>query len=990
MKKSLLLNYVFLAVMLVGSFSHTRAWAQEFSIAGRVTSDTGEGIPGVNVVLKGATIGTVTDADGRYKFSLPDGSGILIFSFIGFLTEEVPINNQSTIDVRLTVDLITLGEVVVVGYGTQKRAEVTAAIATVKAEDFNAGGVRSPLDLIQGKVAGLSITRIDGNNPNSSAAVQLRGVTTIASGGSSPLIVIDGIPGGSLDLLQQDDIESFDVLKDGSAAAIYGTRGNNGVILITTKRGKSGEARFDYSTYVQREIIAKRPEVLSAQEYIDAAGAANDLGDDVDVYDMLLNKENLSQYHNLSMTAGTNNTNYRASVYYNDANGIAIKNAREQFGVRLNLNQTGLNDRLDVRFNVASNFNKANLLGGIGSDFGQAIRSDFEQAIQRNPTAPLFNPDGTYLQTTGFNNYNPISRINQELSERDQQTFSGDLKIALEVLKGLKISGFGAIIRDTWNDRAYRERASRSSQQSYSGTGFASKSNALNLNKLFESTVDYTTTISNDHIINAIAGYSYQYNTSESFGVNNSGFITDAFQDWNLGAGNAITNTLLPRPGISSFKDDNTLIAFFGRVSYSYKNKYQAQFILRHEGSSRFGVNYKWGNFPAVSVGWNLSEERFLEDLALVNNLKLRVGYGVTGNQNIGNYNSLITLGTGGQYLQEGVWVQTYGLARNPNPDLRWEKKSEINIGLDFSLIENKVSGAIDVYNRRTVDLLGNYTTQLPPFVRETLYTNVGTISNKGIEVLLNANLIRNKDFSWDVTATWNSHRNKMTSISNDIYKLDRLEFGNLPSPGALGAAIRTVEGGALGNFYGKRFAGFTEDGKWLFYKADGTAVQPANINENDLTIIGNGVPKYMASLSNTLRYKRFDFTVFFRGKFAYDILNTQQLYFGNKSWLPNNVLKTAITKNAQLNDAPQFSDYYLERGDFVKLDNVTLGYTFKPNAPYIRNLRIYATVRNLVTMTGYSGLDPELQDTGFTTGIDNRGFYPRTTSFTAGLNVGF
>lgn len=951
-------------------------------------AETGESLPGVNIMEKGTNNGTTSDAEGEFSIEVTSLEGTLIFSYVGYETREVPINGQTEITVELEADVQLLDDVVVIGYGTQRKIEITSAVARVSEKDFNQGGVRSALELIQGKVAGLSITRTEGSNPNSSTARQLRGVTSI-NGDQSPLIVIDGIPGGSLDLLQPTDIESFDVLKDGSAAAVYGTRGNNGVILVTTKKGQGGAPRYEYSTYFKHEAVDKKPEFLSASEYRDlieqgVIGEGNDLGHSSDLYDELIHKQNLSQYHNFAASGGNENTNYRASFYVDDTYGVAKENSRRQFGGRLNLNQRGLDGMFLLQANLVTNFNKANLLGGGGGDF--------EQAIQRNPTAPIRNEDGSFVETEAFNNYNPLSRFAFRESERDQQTFSGDVKATLNISDELGVSVFGAYERDTYNDREFRslnDFDQRPSSQ-YQGMGYAYKQNILEWDNTFETTIDYTTDIDRDHSLDMIGGYSYQYFTFEEFWVSNNGFTTDGFQDWNLGAGSAINNTELPRPGMHSFKEDDTLIAFFGRASYSYQDKYFAQFTLRREGSSRFGANNKWGSFPAVSAGWAISDERFMEDISLVDFLKIRVGYGVTGNQGIDNYNSLVTLSTGGVYPQEGIFYQTYGAQRNPNPDLRWEKKKEWNVGLDFVLFNNKISGEIDVYDRETVDLLHNYTAQQPPFVRNSILTNVGSIRSKGIELYLNAAIIQQMDLTWSMDFTANATSNEITSLSNDVYTLSWLEFGGLPSPGNLGNAIRLEEGSSVGNFYGKRFAGFTDDGGWLFYKADGSAVPPSEIDDEDLTTLGNGVPKYMLSWSNNFNYKNFDLSLFFRGKFGFEILNTKELYFGNKTWLPNNLLKSAITTHADLNDNPQYSDYYLEKGDFVKLDNVTLGYTFNLESNYIRNLRIYATGRNLLTITGYSGLDPELEDTGFTTGIDNRGFYPRTRSYTIGLNLEF
>lgn len=956
------------------------------TVSGVVVDQTNLPLPGVSVLEKGTTNGTITDLDGKFTLTVESEESVLVLSFIGMETQELTVGSRRMFDITLDDDTQSLDEVVVVGYGTQKRREITSSVAKVDEKSFNQGGVRSPIDLIQGKVAGLSITRPNGNNPNSGTAIQMRGVTSL-TGNLSPLIVIDGIPGGSLDLLQQNDIASFEVLKDGSAAAIYGTRGNNGVILITTKKGKAGEARFDYSTYFSTDVVAKRPNNLTAAQFrglIDQGliSGNNDLGADTDLYEELLNKGNLSQYHTLAASGGTMNSNYRASFYLNDAEGIAKENSKRQYGARVNFNQKGINGRLQMSSNLAVNLNKANLLGGGGGDF--------EQAVQRNPTAPIRNPDGTYVETEAYNNYNPLSRLDNRINERNQTTISGDIRLMFEIIEGLNIGAFGAHQQNGFNDRQFRSLKDfeQRPNSSYQGTGYARKYNETSYTDVFESTLNYKKAVG-DHSFDVLGGYSYQYSTFESFAVDNNGFTTDSFLDWNLGSGSAINNTQLPRPGMSSFKDDNTLVALFGRVSYTYKEKIFAQAIFRREGSSKFGDNNKWGNFPAASVGWDLSKEGFLNNTK-VDNLKVRLGYGVTGNQGIPNYQSLITLSTGGVYPQNNVYYQTYGPARNPNPDLKWEKKQEWNLGFDFAFYKSRLSGSLDLYNRETVDLLNNYTAQQPPYVRSTIYTNVGSIRNRGVELMLSGIVVQKKDFNYTMTFTGNVQNNTISKLSNDFYATDYLEFGFLPSPGNLGAAIRLDEGGKVGNFYGKEFSRFDEDGKWLFVKADGTEGYAGDMAPEDLKILGNGVPKYMASLSNSIQYKNWDFTVFFRGKFGYKILNTQDLYFGNQAWLPNNLLESAITKNADLKDNPQYSDYYLENGSFVKLDNVTIGYSFNFVGKAVKNLRLYATGRNILTMTGYSGLDPELQDTGFTTGIDNRGFYPRTNTYTVGLNVTF
>ena len=959
-------------------------------ITGKVIDQVGgDPLPGVNIMVQGTTDGAVTDIEGRFSLEVSSEESVLIFSYVGFVQEVVTVGSQTYFEVEMTQDVTSLTEVVVVGYGTMKKNEITSSVSSISSDDFNNIASRSPVDLIRGKVAGLNITRTQGNNPNSGTSIQLRGVTSL-SGGNQPLIVIDGIPGGNLDLLQQNDIKSIDVLKDGSAAAIYGTRANGGVILITTKKGEAGKARFTYNGYVQRDFVNQKPDVLGRSEYVQAVNdglinSGEDYGYDEDLYDALINEDNLSQYHTLAASGGSENSNYRASFFYKDSEGIAIENAREEFGGRLNFNQKGLNDHLTMQTNVAVNLNNANLLGG------NVNRGDFDQAVRWNPTQPIIKDDGTYTEFEG-DGYNPISVYDNRLSERDQQTISTDVKFTLDLWKGFSATAFGAYQRDMQNDRDYisKDDWSRRESTSARGTGYGRKRNYLDVTKMFESTLNYGTSI-NNHSVTALLGYSYQYRTNEEFRVSNTGFTTDAFEDWNLGAGQGLNNDDFPDPEIYSHKEDNTLVAFFGRVNYNYNEKYFAQFILRREGSSRFGDNNKYGNFPAVSLGWALHKENFLNNSSLIDNLKLRAGYGVTGNQDIANYQSLVNLSTGGVYPQDGVYYQTYGPSRNPNPDLKWEKKKEFNIGLDYTILNARISGSVDVYKRKTEDLLYTYSAQLPPFVQSFLFTNVGSISNQGIEVVIDAMTLQKGDFTWRTTFTGNYQDNKLDELSNANFKATYLQFASLPNPGNLGAAIRLEEGGAVGNFYGPRFAGFTEDGKWQFYSKDGDIISKGEVTDEDKTIIGNGVPKYNAALINSFTYKNFDLTLMLRGKFGFDILNAKDIYYGNLyTARGTNVLESALKKHRALNDDPVYSDYYLEKGAFVKLDNVTLGYTVPVTNQNISNFRVYVTGSNLFTITGYSGVDPELQDTGFDTGVDAKSFYPRTSSWTVGLNIGF
>jgi len=810
------------------------------------------------------------------------------------------------------------------------------------------------------------------------------------------LYVIDGIPGANPDLLQQDDIASVDVLKDGSGAAIYGTSANAGVIIITTKKGKSGAPTFDYSSYFRKEYLQNKPDFLTAEEFRQKIASGElkqkDFGNNTDFFDGLINHNNFSQNHNLALTGGTDKTSYRASVNYRNLEGISRENGREEYGLRLNINQKGLNDRLSAQINLATNFNKANLLGGGG----------WESESTKNPTLSNFNADGSYrFDLTSTNEY---ARLAQETSYRKQQTSSADGKVDLEIINGLKASIFGSVQRNSYTDGQYRLKASEDSMENtnFPGGGYAAKGNVLEQKFAVEPTLQYENTFAEKHKVTAIAGYSYRYDIFEGSSASNRGFINDLFREDNLSEGSALG---VGKASMDSYKNDNTLIAFFGRVNYVFNNKYMAQFILRHEGSSKFGKNNRWANFPAVSAGWSMSEEDFMKDVKFINYLKLRAGFGVTGNAPLSNNISRVTLGGGGKYLfPDGNYYETYGPNSNANPDLKWETKREYNIGVDFTMFDNKLSGSIDAFKRDTKDLLDSYTSPQPPYVRDNIWTNVGTISSKGIELALTYKAITNQDFSWSTSVTASTTRNILESYSNTIYKREFFTTGPINGAGALGDAFTIMAGKQIGIFYGKRFAGFTPEGKWLFYNRNGEKVLNDQINNSrddlnatDLAPLGNAVPKYYASWTNNFKYKNFDLTVFLRGKFDFDILNTTALSYANKTW-SGNLLKETFTKYNQINDTYMYSDYYLESGSFVKIDEITLGYNFKLNVKGLRNLRVYATGQNLATFTKYSGNDPDFvldngigrEFDGKALGIDTRGPYPSTRSFLFGINVGF
>lgn len=897
--------------------AEVHALAQKgYIVKGIVKDQLGEPLGGVSIVVKGTTVGTTTDLDGNFTLNVPANNVTLAFSFIGFKSQEVALKGQTDLNIVLSEDTEMLDEVVVVGYGSMKRSDVATAISSVKPEDMNLAGAnsRDVRQLLDGKVAGLSITRTNGSNPNNGVAVQMRGVVSV-NGDIAPLVVIDGIPGGNLDLLRSEDIESIDVLKDGSAAAIYGSRANAGVILITTKRGSKGKTSVDYSTYLTHYWGVERPDFMNATDWRNAMSKFNnpsymtDRGSDTDWFDTLLKKGNVSHSHNLSISGGGESTLYRASLYYSDLEGIGKATDREQYGGRMSLETRALNNMLTFQTNLSLNYGNMNLLGGDG---------EWESALRSNPTNPIYNEDGTYYEDYAKDE-NKVARLNQQQYDKQQTTSSFDGKLIFEPIKDLKGSIFVSYTRDDQKERRFYDVDSRISYNDYNSGGYAWKKSYMKTTQTFEPTIEYTKTFLDNHKINAIAGYSYQYQVYEQFEAHNNGFLNNSVEDNNLGSGSGLNGDASIKAGMGSKKEDETLIAFFGRINYVFKDRYVAQFSIRREGSSKFGPNNKWGNFPSASVAWNVSNEDFMQEQTVLSNLKLRVGYGVTGNSGIDPYQSMVTLGIGDPYLNpSGQWLQTWGPSRNPNPNLKWEMKKEWNFGVDFGVLTNRITGSLDVYKRKADNLLmTSVKVPSPANIHSSSTLNIGSITSSGLELTLNAIPIVRKDFQWKSTVALSKvFSNKLEEFSYS--SADFLEFGGIGGYGSLGNAVRLYKGSNIGDFYGKRFAGFDESGEWLFYNKEGEKVSADQIYDDDKTVIGNGQPKWYLSWTNNFQYKNFDLSFMFKGRFGYDVLNRMNMFYNNLTTLQSgyNVLNSAIDEG--VNATYQYSDYYLEKGNYT------------------------------------------------------------------------
>lgn len=951
---------------------------EQITVWGTVTSLAGERIPGVTVTISGTMNGTITDSDGNYSLSDVPSDGKIIFSFVGMRTAEISVDGRSNIDVSLEEETIGLEEVVAIGYGTVKKRELTGSVASVRSEDFNEIAASDAMQLIQGKVAGLSITRTNGGDPTQGFEIRLRGASSI-SADQEPLVVVDGIPGGDLNAIAPEDIESMDILKDGSAAAIYGTRGTNGVILITTKRGKLGNMQVEFSSKFTTQSILKRIEVLSGDEYrqmktklesthTEVASGMVDYGYDTDWFDVIT-RTPFSHIHHLAMSGGANKTTYRLSLYYTNQEGVMLNSKMEEYRANMNLRQMALNDKLQLTVQL-----------GLSDRESHPVNYDaFRQAIKRNPTEPVYNEDGSLFEIAGWQYFNPVGQLTERSRNDGSSTLFANFGSELYLTDWLKVGAVGGIQKYR-SLNGYYEPSYAFTQETAGTTGTASREAVAQNTKTLETTVDFNKSF-NDHTISTTVGYSFQEFIDEGFEAENTNFISDDLLYNSLGTGTKLRSG---NADMSSYKSQNRLVGFFARASYNYKGKYFLSASVRREGSSKFGVNNKWGTFPAISGAWDLTQEGFMADSNL-DLLKLRAGYGVTGNQGIDPYLSLPRMAESGYFFYNGNFIPGYGPDSNPNPDLKWETKHEYNFGVDWSVNQGRVGGTVDFYIRDTKDLLHLYDVPVPPNLYEETMANVGSMRNSGVEFTISAIPVQNSEFQWNIDFNFDYRKNKLLSLSNQYYSLEYRNVGEIGSPGVAAWTHRYYEGGSIGNIHGFVYEGLTEDGKWIFKDTDGVE----GITIEDRTDIGNGIPDFYAGLTNTFRYKNWDMAVMFRGMLGHQIINHKRIFYENPIMLPLNIMKSAM--DSEIWDTQNFSDYYVEDGGFVKLDNLTIGYNIPlHNTKWLKSGRIFFTGTNLLVITGYKGIDPEGSIGGLEPGVDSRGDYPSTRTYTIGFNFKF
>ncbi len=1034
-------------VLLGGVLSSNSLYAQSrITVSGTVTDGTGYPVIAAGVVLQGTTNGTTTDVDGNYTITNVSADAVLSFSAIGYKTQEIQVSGRTVINVVLEEDFLSLEDAVVIGYGTQRKSDVTSAVASVKSDDFLQGNFSDAAQLVKGKVAGLTITKGSGN-PTESSTVRLRGITSIY-GSLTPLVLIDGVA-GSMNDVAPENIESIDVLKDASAAAIYGTRGANGVIIITTKSGKLNE-HFEatYNAYGSVSNWYKKADFMGA-DWIRAGAQYSTFKDEGFDTDWLgaISRTGWTQNHSLTLQGGSESTAYFAAVSYRQDEGVMINSNNNDLRMQFDVTQYAFKNIVKFNLNILKDINSYKL-----NNASYAYR----QAVIHNPTSPIYNLDengvqdpslGYYEEFSRFQYYNPVEIMNEYQGDVRSESTKLAGNITIEPVKGwqtnimLTTNRSNSVSQSYTSLDYYTNATTKGTSDEVKGS--ASKGQNTFEENLIEITTKYEKNV-NNHRISALAGYSWQYDLYDSFSASNSNFPTESYLYNNLGAGEFAKLTgeteidgvkyytgLKRYAGVGSSKSSSTLIGFFARVSYGYDNRYNVLLSLRHEGSSKFGTNNKWANFPSVSLGWNVHNEDFMSDVTWLDNLKVRAGYGKTGIIPGSNYLSLTMMNydtSYGRFLNEkGEWVPSLVYTQNPNPNIKWETTSEYSFGVDFGFLGGRLGGSLDLYYKQTDDLLYDFTVPVPPNRYSSMTANAGKLSNKGIELAINATPILKKDFEWNTVFTVSHNQSKLISLSNDLYETESYyNTGGVGDPISV-STHRVEEGQPFGQFFMLKSVGVTAKGKWVvenpnavsydeaagtWVDADGNACKKymeysTSLNSDEYRqYMGSGIPKAYLSWGNNFRYRNFDLSIQMSSQLGFNIFNSQRAFYQNRSIAYNRLVDSAIEQpvvdlttgqptgeTALLSTSQQqcVVSAYLERGDYLKLDNVTLGYTLNFKNEWLKSVRAYVTGQNLFCLTGYSGLDPELSNSyPFASGLDDRDKYPTIRTFTLGVSVKF
>ena len=955
-------------------------------VTGTVTEADGEPLIGVTVAVDGTKLATVTDIEGNFSINAQAGQTLKI-TYIGKKSENVKVVAGKThYDIVMQDDDQLLSEVVVVGYGTMEKKRVTSAITSITSDDMMSGlGGATIATALQGKISGLTTT--GNSSPNASNGYQLRGVASV-NAGQGPLVVIDGVPGGDLRAINQEDIQSIDVLKDASAGAIYGTRAAAGVILVTTKRAKEGKTQVNYTCELSVESVRKHLDLLSSQEYVER-GLGYDYGYDTDWYKELTRENPFSQRHVVTISGGSKDLQLYSSLLYSNQEGIVKGDGRKDYSGRIN-----------GRYRMWDGIAEIS----VKSQFRQADRDKrngtytFQKSIELNPTIPLYDPENPSDYNVngigmGGNSWNPVADIEYKDYSAKDQWFLGDATLKLNLFKGFSVQGTMGLDLRQYQYNLYYSQKHRESVTS-SKRGKATHQFSKTLNKSFEAYANYVRDFGENYI-DAVAGYSYYQNDgTEKFEMTNANFTVDGIGPWDMSAGTDLSDG---QAAMSSNKSPRErLISFFARVNYTYADKYLATASYRREGSSKFGKNNRWGNFWSLSAGWRINREKFMEDVEWLNDLKVRVGYGVTGNNDFGSGYTVRTYKSNDMYPTNGIWQPGYGSTKNINPDLKWEEKKEFNVGIDFAVLDQRLSGKFDWYHRRVDDMLFEVAAPVPPMVYTTVMKNIGSLTNTGWEFELTGVPVQNNQFTWASTLRVSQNDSKIKNLGDsDSFMLPDA------MPASMGYEHKLVNGSKIGQFWLFKTAGLDENGKWLIYDKDNNIVPAKDGSVNNLVDenkhwVGNAIPKVILSWENNLRYRDFDLGIQLRSWIDYDVFSELNLYHGLQSTSQENVLKIAYTDNAAINDTRITSDYFLSDASFLKIDAISLGYTLNLSKwnKFISRARFYVTVRDLCTWTKYKGYNPEVSINGLYPGVEyvrsSATMYPQTTRWTFGAQLTF
>ncbi|MFC2151158.1 SusC/RagA family TonB-linked outer membrane protein [Bacteroidota bacterium] len=968
----------------------------QIKVTGVVTdAEDGSTLPGVTILEKNSGIGSITNIDGEYSIAVPSDA-ILVFSYVGYASQEITVGSQSVINIQLNKQIELLDEVIVIGYGVQKKADKTGAVAQVKAEDLSGGVITDAIQTLQGKTAGVLVSK-KGGDPNEGYFIRIRGASGFDSR-TQPLYVIDGVPGVDPTTVAPEDIETFNILKDAASAAIYGSRGSNGVIIITTKKGKQNDFQVQLNTKVSMDQVANKVDLLSASDIRNYAqgileeaqienpqytidSVFNDGGANTDWQDEIY-RTGITQSYNLNFSGGKDNNSYYASVTQSDWEGIMKGTEKERTIAKVNIVQKGIDDRLTLSGTMSATFEKNDYENYDGWDQDDIIY----QALTRNPTDPVYDENDDYYNIERIFNYrNPLQIIDEIDNNREAKRYFGNLKADFEFFKGFVGSANVGYTRDDQETYYFRPAGIYDS-------GYGKREYKNETKKLIELTGNYVKSINEAHNMDVMVGYSWEEFMDDGFFAQARGP-----QSEHIGANDLETFSDFAYGDIDSWKGMWRLIGFFGRVQYNYNSKYYLSGSLRRDGSTRFGDDGKWGWFPTVAVGWNLHEEGFIQNVDWINQLKIRLSYGVSGNQDIDKYNSLMIFQSTGIMTdpETGEDIITFLPQWNENPKLKWEESNEYNLGIDFALYESRINGSLEFYYKRTKDLLGKYPAESTTDLAKYTWDNAGEYENRGIELFVQAFAINSSKFKWKTNLNLSHNKSKVIDLGKYFDDDDVRKMGQISGRGMVGEEYYVtgiLEGEEIGAFYLPVYVTIDENTGKFIYKSNSGGYTD-ELGKAQREVVGSPNPDLEIGWSNSITvFKNWNIDINFRSWIGHDLYNATESFFDNPD-LPNiNASPSALDweEKGRVTSAT-VADLYVEDASFLKLDYLSLGYTFNTsNLEWLNKLNVYVASNNLFTITGYSGVDPETKIDGVSYGIDQYNVYPKTRTFTFGINATF